>query len=250
MNENLNLVEILKDCPKGTKLYSTVFGEVEYVGINESSYRRINFTTSKEIANGVTSDGRHFDHYDGECTLFPSKEQRDWSKFTAPWCNLEKQDEQKKQVRFPKFTLDDVLALQYCMETVKKVQEDKELYEQLNLIHSKIYDAYWIEKQGKQASSYIKEINDVGYKCDAKKKELNKKDKFDPKTLKPFDKVLLFNSIGSEWKFDFYSHKNAKHGLLECVGYHSSRVIPYNEETKHLIGTTDDAPEFYRYWED
>ena len=29
MNENLNLVEILKDCPKGTKLYSSVLGEVE-----------------------------------------------------------------------------------------------------------------------------------------------------------------------------------------------------------------------------
>ena len=33
MNENLNLVEILKDCPKGTKLYSTVYGEVEFYGI-------------------------------------------------------------------------------------------------------------------------------------------------------------------------------------------------------------------------
>ena len=33
MNENLNLVEILKDCPKGTKLYSTIHGEVEFDGI-------------------------------------------------------------------------------------------------------------------------------------------------------------------------------------------------------------------------
>ena len=30
MNENLNLVEILKDCPKGTKLYSTTYGDVEF----------------------------------------------------------------------------------------------------------------------------------------------------------------------------------------------------------------------------
>ena len=51
-------------------------------------------------------------------------------------------------VHFPKFTFDDVLALQRCMETVKKVQEDKELYEQLNLIHDKIHDAYWLGKQG------------------------------------------------------------------------------------------------------
>lgn len=58
----------------------------------------------------------------------------------------EKQDKQTKQVYFPKFTFDDVLALQCCMETVKKVQEDKELYEKLNLIHSKMYDTYCIEK--------------------------------------------------------------------------------------------------------
>ena len=29
MNENINLVEILKDCPEGTKLYSSIYGEVE-----------------------------------------------------------------------------------------------------------------------------------------------------------------------------------------------------------------------------
>ena len=34
--EEPNLVEILKDCPKGTKLYSTVFGIVEFLGINDS----------------------------------------------------------------------------------------------------------------------------------------------------------------------------------------------------------------------
>ena len=36
MNENLNLVEILKDCPNGTKLYSSVFGEVELDHIDTS----------------------------------------------------------------------------------------------------------------------------------------------------------------------------------------------------------------------
>lgn len=81
MNENLNLVELLKDCPKGTKLYSTVFGEVEYVGIAKESGYPIIFRTSKNTTNAVTSEGTHFDCFDGECTLFPSKEQRDWSKF-------------------------------------------------------------------------------------------------------------------------------------------------------------------------
>lgn len=38
MNENLNLVETLKDCPRGTKLYSTVFGEVEFDCVDETKH--------------------------------------------------------------------------------------------------------------------------------------------------------------------------------------------------------------------
>ena len=34
MNENIDLTEILKDCPKGTKFYTSIFGEVEFDGIN------------------------------------------------------------------------------------------------------------------------------------------------------------------------------------------------------------------------
>ena len=145
MNKNLNLAEILKDCPKGTKFYSILHGEVEFNGISEKDSYEVKFRDIDGDIEGVKPDGRYLSCLNGECILFPSKDQRDWSKFTAPW--PEKQGEQKKQVHFPKFTFDDVLALQCCMETVEKVQEDKELYEQLNLIHNKIYDAYWLEKQ-------------------------------------------------------------------------------------------------------
>ena len=83
MNENLNLIEILKDCPKGTKLYSTMFGEVEYENIAEDVEYPITFKTNKGTPTSVTSDGKYFRYYDGECTLFPNKEQCDWSKFTT-----------------------------------------------------------------------------------------------------------------------------------------------------------------------
>lgn len=162
MNENLNLVEILKDCPKGTKLYSTIYGEVEYVGIDEEYEHPITFRTSKGVTNGVTSDGTHFSGYDGECVLFPSKEQRDWSKFKP------------------------------------------------------------------------------------------NKERFDPKTLKPFDKVLVRDDCESEWQCDLFSHINYELEVFpyKCTGCSYRYCIPYNEETKHLIGTTEEAPEFYRYWDD
>ena len=63
---------------------------------------------------------------------------------------LEKQGDKDSQVKLPTFTFDDILALQCCMETVKKVQNDKDLYEKLNDLHGRIYDAYYLEKQGEQ----------------------------------------------------------------------------------------------------
>ena len=80
MNEDLNLLEILKDAPKGTKLYSTIWGDVELVDVQISWIKCITPTGMEWIfeINGklnAASSGN------GECVLFPSKEQRDWSKF-------------------------------------------------------------------------------------------------------------------------------------------------------------------------
>ena len=87
---------------------------------------------------------------------------------------LEKQGEQKRQVHFPKFTFDDILALQCCMVTVKNVQEDNELYEQLNLIHNKMYDAYRLGKQGETSPILSNSLNNG-------KNEQKSADKVEPK---------------------------------------------------------------------
>ena len=182
MNENIDLTKILKDCPKGWKFYSSVYGEVKSETIEfqrlkyrynsymptcnhqivEEDPRPIKFTV-QDIEHCVSSAGEHIKGK-GECTFFPSKDQRDWSKFTAPW------------------------------------------YE---------------------------------------------KERFDPKTLKPFDKVLVSDEHHTRWRCCFFSHIvdqiNYKYFTSDsCYKF----CIPYNEETKHLVGTTDEAPEYYRYWED
>ena len=73
-----------------------------------------------------------------------------------------------------------------------------------------------------------------------------KKERFDPKTLKPFDKII-FKGHGM-WFCGLFSHI---HNSYACVGetYYKC-VIPYNDDTKHLLGTKDEAPDFYKYWED
>lgn len=75
--------------------------------------------------------------------------------------------------------------------------------------------------------------------------------KFDPKTLKPFDKVLVRND-NDTWQVEFFSHicQHEPKGWCQCSGDSYYFCIPYNDETKHLIGTNQDAPQHYRYWED
>ena len=162
MNENIDLTKILKNCPKGTKFYSTIFGEVEFLGFYEDEGYKITIKKNFDIAY-ITKDGRYLSGFNGECTLFPSKDQRDWSKFTAPWY---------------------------------------------------------------------------------------KKEKFDPNTLQPFDKVLV--KIGSFWQIELFSHiwKNSIEYQYQCSRSRYDICIPYNDDTKYLVGTNKKAPEYYKYWED
>lgn len=165
MNENVDLTKILKDCPKGTEFYSCIYGKVRFEGMKTSEYP-VGALRSDGLYTGFTREGKYTDTPDSECCLFPSKEQRDWSKFTAPWY---------------------------------------------------------------------------------------KKDKFDPKTLQPFDKVLVKSCVNiNPWKCGLFSHVNDDAALYKysCAGDSYEVCIPYNDETKHLVGTTDEAPEYYRYWED
>ena len=70
-----------------------------------------------------------------------------------------------------------------------------------------------------------------------KKKVVNLKPKFDE--LKPFDKVVVRCSEADRWSIDFFSHK--VHNGYICTGdAWFGYCLPYNDETAHLLGTTDD----------
>ena len=84
MNENIDLTKILDGCPVGTVFYSTIFGKVSLMRVHNNADLPIVIITGQGLI-GLTSDGRYFSQYDGECTLFPSKDQRDWSKFERFW---------------------------------------------------------------------------------------------------------------------------------------------------------------------
>ncbi len=81
MNKNLNLVEILKNCPKGTKLYSLIGGVAVLHGIDLSRQVITIWLPENSIMISLNKFGKYYRC--GECILFPSKTQRDWSKFVV-----------------------------------------------------------------------------------------------------------------------------------------------------------------------
>ena len=96
MNENIDLTKILKDCPIGWEFYSSIYGNVNFRRIeNNADCPIVVFFIDKygiTMHRSVTKQGLYEPLCEGECTLFPSKDQRDWSKFTAPWYKKERFD--------------------------------------------------------------------------------------------------------------------------------------------------------------
>ena len=74
--------------------------------------------------------------------------------------------------------------------------------------------------------------------------------KFDIKTLQPFDKVLVRDYPIDKWGCDFFSYiDNTMLFPIMGGGLMHKMCIPYNDDTKHLIGTNNDCPEYYKWWE-
>ena len=88
MNENLNLVEILKDASPGTKLWSSICGECELTRVVTTNTTAYPIECSTKNYQGrlesvvFTVNGEYTSQFEeGECVLFPSKDNRDWSTF-------------------------------------------------------------------------------------------------------------------------------------------------------------------------
>ena len=77
-----------------------------------------------------------------------------------------------------------------------------------------------------------------------------KTEKFDPKTLQHFDKVLVRVDENDCWIAAHFSHIDDCTHRAVCDSFYYIRCIPYNKETKHLVGTTEDCPEYYKWWEE
>lgn len=82
-----------------------------------------------------------------------------------------------------------------------------------------------LEKKGKRWNPDTKQIEDLPKKCE----------------FKTFDKVLVRDTYGSKWRIDFFSYYDENSSYpYRCLRTSWAYCMPYNEETKHLLGTTDE----------
>ena len=262
MNKNIDLRQILKDCPRGTKLYSKVHGEVEFAYIVETNKPIVVIATQKDnnetYYKDFTANGCLYSAYEvDECLLVPSKEQQDWSKFSAPWYKQDKDDERlrKTTIAFLKdFAEQGYENAVECIDWLESKGEQSPKFK----VGDKIVNSFRKYIRDSSSQGIISKITDDKYIfTDGSYIHISEQDRwelvqdrFDPKTLKPFDKVLVRDCNNSIWGCSMFSHIVEDVFSYACFETRWNRCIPYNDETKHLVGTTNEAPEYYRYWEE
>lgn len=240
----MNIAEILKGAPKGTKLYSPIFGDVIFEEIRHDYIR----VSTNCIMREFHSDGRFYAN--GECMLFPSRENRDWNTFN--YCSFKNGDViiRNDGIFTAIFSHVGIEGLPY-MKTVNyhcwvknngtiKCRKDYGIG---------TYLEYRLATE-KEKEFFFKALAEKGFKWNSDTLTLEKlEDKFDTTTLKSFDKVLARDTDLNVWVCRIYSHyRNTSNYKHVCIDNSYIQCIPYNDDTKHLVGITKDCPEYYKTW--
>lgn len=253
MNKNLDLTKILKDCPKGTKLYSPALGEctLEEINYDKTFPIRVHYKTKHNTFSELfTKNGYLFSSVsDSECLLFPSKDQKDWSKWHRPFKDgdIISYTFWRKPVVFI-YRENGTCNTSYY--TAYSYEIDKFYSDGTGALAGDRDDLKFATEEEKQRLFEV--IKENGYKWNAKTKTLEKlkKEKFDPKTLKPFESKVLVSTLG-RWVPAIFGDYNTecKPPVVVVGGNVYAKCIPY-EGNKHLINTFNQPSEFYRYWEE
>lgn len=241
--------EILKYCRPGLTLWSSTYGNACLEECTDSSIIvRTNHGKFITNAEGMLCS-------DGECVLFPSKEQRDWDKFW-PYEDgdvLYAKDEENEFVFIYRKQNDTDVIGRYVnlfnfgelflepdgfvcsvseIETIRYASENE-----IEELHTAI------EEQGRIWNPVKKELENIEIVAAEEKKE-----KFDVNTLKPFDRVLVRDNDGQRWTGDLFLCKTDS---SFCEGLHClwNQCIPY-EGNETLLATTKQPDEYYITWEE
>ena len=233
MENKINIAEILRDMPKGTKLYSPLFGKCEYIAV-VGDKRPINIRTSNTTDmqyEALTEYGCYFsDFEDTDTVLFPSAKMRRWDKFFKRGDIVYNPRSQMYAV-FECWANDD--------------------YTEFNTTINHYKDNTFGKEEVCDTECFVK-ANDEQKALFIAAAEKRYGGKYNPETLQvesakvvepvcpfePFQKVLVRDSCNDKWKADYFSHYDEDNSLFPyyCVGYCYKVCIAY-EGNEHLLGT-------------
>lgn len=246
-----NIAEMLKYCRQGLPLWTPTYGNA---CLEECTDNKIIVRTNHGIfmtnAEGTLCS-------DGECILFPSKEQRDWDKFWPyedgdvlyiktkrnEYAFIYREQEDENYIgcyanlgNWKHFTSTpgEYVCHKSNMVTIRYATE-----KEIDALHIAI------EKEGRIWDPVKKELENTEIVAEKEKAE-----KFDINTLKPFDRVLVRDESTQKWAIDLWMAyaSNYKQWKCLCLGSQYAQCIPY-EGNEHLLLTADMPDEYYITWE-
>lgn len=237
------ILKVLEKVPSGTKLYSTAFGNLEFESIIEAwGNTRIELIEDNRDRRTYLPDGKY--RKEGEVTLYPSREMRDWDKFAWKKGDVLVNKDRDAHIIFEKFTDDKYTTFtgrHYYMNDGKNKDAAR-------VCCNVSTECYTLETKD-VAKSYINGLEKrLGGKLNHNTLEIEKtkfKDVNDipEHKLKPFEKVLVRDQKTDKWMVDLYGFEEKEDGYnYQCVGGCFVYCIPY-KGNEHLLGTTKDPEE-------
>ena len=231
----MNIAKILKYCPKGTKLYSPLYGDVTLECVKASKFPIIinNYTGCQHV---LTEHGYFmYNIPNSECILFPSKEQRDWKKFRLPVKRgdiMMMPDTNHAFIATGEFT-DNASVMFIC-----GVDEDNELC--INPGNAGWTKDFYIPASEEAKKKLFDKIAEAGYKWNSETLELEKKPIFKEGDIVVDEAGNLYlvrcqNETYTQFYFMLYIQRNSfvANTITTFTKEHFFRLAN-NEETEHL----------------
>ena len=234
METEINIVEILKDKPQGTKLYSSACGKCKLEEVDDKSFK-ISFYSSKfGFMNGgegyLDKNGKLYD--DGECVVFPSKEMRDWSKFAWNKGDVLVSNDGGTEVIFDKW-YDDTYTNFYSKHYLNSEDENNIKYNEAFLCTT---ERYYLEDKD-TAQTYINTIEKrLGGKLNLETLKIEKQLEFKDGDIVVYGKSVAICRRIYKHTLSFYVTLNEMVGLLFADEVESSEEYRFaTEEEKQQL---------------
>lgn len=232
----MNIAEILKDEPKGTKLYSIPWGKCTLEEV-DTSLPLLPITVRNcldDLQKRYTKKGTYYPSLD-ECLLFPSKEMRDWRKFVWKEGAILVSNDRETVVMFLEWANDAYTEFIGAKFPIKK-EEGKSTFNTCDF--EPCCQSYNIEPCVNPTTG---EFTVKIVRITVGNSEPNEPNKpTEPKhEFKPFDMVVVRSTQNRPWTVDLFSYYYKElNNPYVCVSGMKCDCLPYNEETAKLIGTT------------